>query len=221
MKILVSLGAVLALLQASAEQLWLGQGVSVRATESLRLGLHNTIYIVHGKHCYNEEVPSIRWAFSSNWTAVAGMTFAQTLAQTEGGRQHWIVADRATEHFSLDWHGRCGGWHFNDANCIYMYFREGERDWPVYRNVATVTAPKIPLMPCNPRPYLSQQVYLTGREKYSGLDRFSQFNTTVGMGMRPFECLNIAAYWQYRNRELQDGDWMQTRVAGLSATLLF
>ena len=221
MKMPFLLVAVLASLQASAEQLWLGQGVSVRATESLRLGFHNTIYVVHGKHCYNEEVPSIRWSFASNWTAVAGMTFAQALTQNEGGRHHWIIADRATEHFALDWHVQCGGWYFNDSNCIYTYFREGERDWPVYRNVATVTAPKIPLMPCSPRPYLSQQVYLTGRERYSGLDRFSQFHTTIGMGMRPFDCLYLAAYWQCRNIESQTEDWTQVRVAGLSATLLF
>ena len=54
-----------------------------------------------------------------------------------------------------------------------------------------------------------------------GLDRFSQFRTTAGLRLRPFDSLILAAYWQYRDIERKTGDWYQARVAGLSATLLF
>ena len=136
-------------------------------------------------------------------------------------RHHWALGPRPSENVALEWTGACGGWNFFDSNRIYMYFRKNERDWVVYRNIFTVTAPAIPGAPCKPRPYLTQQIYFTGREGYDGLDRFCQFRTTAGLRLRPFDCLFLAAYWQYRDIERKTGDWYQVRVAGLSATVLF
>lgn len=214
---------------AHAEQIWLTQGVSAHATDSLRLSLYNTIYMEHGEQFSNEVSPSFRWTFAANWSVGAGMTFAQSRRTskivTDDGEaiihHHWAMGPRPSENVALEWTGRYGGWNFFDSNRIYMYFRKEERDWIVYRNIFTVTAPAIPSAPCNPRPYLTQQVYFTGRDGYTGLDRFSQFRTTAGLRLRPLECLSLAAYWQYRDIERKTGEWYQVRVAGLSATLLF
>lgn len=100
-------------------------------------------------------------------------------------------------------------------------FSQGRARLGRYRNIFTVTAPAIPSAPWKPRPYLTQQIYFTGREGYGGLDRFSQFRTTAGLRLRPFECLALSAYWQYRDIESRSGDWTQRRIVGMSATLLF
>ena len=214
---------------ARAEQLWLTQGALVKATDSLRLSLYNTIYMEHGEQFSNEVSPGFRWAFATNWSVGAGMTFAQNRRSreevTDDGEtvihHHWAMGPRPSENIALEWTGRYGGWNFFDSNRIYMYFRKEERDWVVYRNIFSVTAPAIPNAPCNPRPYLTQHIYFTGRDGYDGLDRFSQFRTTAGLRLRPFDCLILAAYWQYRDIERKTGEWYQARVAGLSATLLF
>ncbi len=214
---------------AHAEQIWLTQGVSAHATDSLRLSLYNTIYMEHGEQFSNEVSPGFRWMFATNWSVGAGMTFAQNRKSceevTDDGEtvihHHWAMGPRPSENVALEWTGRYGGWNFFDSNRIYMYFRKDERDWVVYRNIFSVTAPAIPSAPCNPRPYLTQYIYFTGRDGYHGLDRFSQFRTTAGLRLRPFDCLILAAYWQYRDIEQKTGDWYQSRVAGLSATLLF
>ena len=58
-------------LPACAEQLWLTQGVSAHATESLRLSFFNTVYLEHGKQFSNEESLSFRLALTTNWSAGA------------------------------------------------------------------------------------------------------------------------------------------------------
>lgn len=213
--------ALLVALPAHAEKLWLTQGVSARATESLRCSFFNTLYIEHDGPYYNEESASFRWTFATNWSVGAGITFAQSHLEKEDGHDYWDFSKRPSKNIALDWTGKCGGWNFFDSNRVYTYFRKGERDWLVYRNLFTITAPAIPGAPWKSRPYLTQQAYFTGRESYNGLDRFSQFHTTVGLRLRPLECLSLAAYWQYRDIERKTGDWYQVRVAGLSATLLF
>ena len=221
--------AVLATLPLHAEQVWLTQGALFHATDSLRLSLYNTVYMEHGEQFSNEISPGFRWTFATNWSAGAGMTFAQNRRSreevTDDGEiivhHHWAMGPRPSENIALDWSRGIGGWNFFDSNRIYMYFRKNERDWVVYRNIFTVTAPAIPGAPCKPRPYLTQQIYFTGREGYDGLDRFCQFRTTAGLRLRPFDCLFLAAYWQYRDIERKTGDWYQVRVAGLSATVLF
>ena len=216
-------------LPAFAEQIWLTQGALFHATDTLRLSLYNTIYLEHGEQFYNEVSPAFRWAFAPNWSAGAGMTFPQSRRTsevvTDDGEtvihHHWAMGPRPSENVALEWTGKYGGWNFFDANSIYMYFRKDERDWIVYRNLFTVTAPAIPAVPCKPRPYLTQYVYFTGRDGYDGLDRFYQFRTTAGLRLRPLEILSLSAYWQYRDIERKTGDWYQVRAVGLSATLLF
>ena len=220
---------LLASLSLHAEQFWLTQGALFNATDSLRLSLYNTVYMEHGEQFSNEVAPGFRWQFAKNWSAGAGMTFTQNRRKseevTDDGEtvihHHWAMGSRPSENVALDWTGKCGNWNFFDSNRIYMYFRKDERDWAVYRNIFTVTAPAIPSAPCNPRPYLMQQVYFTGRDGYDGLDRFSQFRTTAGLRLRPLECLSLAAYWQYRDIEQKTGDWYQVRIVGVSATMMF
>lgn len=210
-----------ALLPAHAEQVWLTQGVSAHATESLKFSLYNTVYMEHGEQFSNEESPSFRWSFATNWSVGAGMSFSQNRREMEGGRHRWDCSNRPSENIALEWTGKCGGWSFFDSNRVYMYFRKGERDWAVYRNIFTVTAPALSDASCNPRPYLTQQIYFTGREGYDGFDRFSQFRTTAGLRLRPLKYLSLAAYWQYRDIESKTGDWTQVRIVGLSALVLF
>ena len=213
--------AALSSFSAYAEQIWLSQGVSAHATDSLRVSFYNTVYMEHGEVFANEESPAFRWLFATNWSVGCGITFSQSHRENEDGHYYWDFSSRPSENIALEWTGKCGGWNFFDSNRIYMYFRKGEHDWVVYRNIFSVTAPAIPGAPWKSRPYLTQQVYFTGREGYDGLDRFSQFRTTAGLRMRPLEWLSLAAYWQYRDIESKTGDWNQVRVAGVSATLLF
>ncbi len=213
--------ALLAALPARAEKVWLTQGVSARATESFRCSFFNTLYLQHDGAYYNEDSSSFRWTFATNWAVGAGITFAQSHRENEDGHRYWDVSNRPSENIAFDWTGKYGDWNFFDSNRVYTYFRKGERDWLVYRNLFTVTAPAIPDAPWKSRPYLTQQAYFTGRESYNGLDRFSQFHTTLGLRLRPLECLSLAAYWQYRDIERKTGDWYQVRVVGLSATVLF
>ncbi len=204
-----------------AEQVWLTQGVSAHATDSLQASFFNTIYMEHGEPFYNEVSTSVRWTFATNWSVGCGMTFPQSRQEDEDGRHHWDLSNRPSENVALDWTKRYGSWNFFDSNRVYLYFRKDERDWAVYRNIFTITAPAIPGAPWNSRPYLTQQVYFTGRRGYDGLDRFSQFRTTAGLRLRPLEFLSLSAYWQYRDIESKNGNWNQVRIVGLSATLLF
>ena len=43
----------------------------------------------------------------------------------------------------------------------------------------------------------------------------------VGIRFTPAEPLRVSAYWQYRDIEQPDGDWISFRIAGLSAALVF
>lgn len=208
-------------LPACAEQLWLTQGVSAHATESLRLSFFNTVYLEHGKQFSNEESLSFRLALTTNWSAGAGMSLSQNRRTREDGRHHWDCSNRPSENIVVDWAGRRGDWNFFDSHGVTLYFRKGERDWGIYRNIFTVTAPAIPRAPCNPRPYLTQHIYFTGRDGYDGLDRFYQFRTTAGLRLRPLDHLSLAAYWQYRDIQSRTGDRNQDYIAGLSATVLF
>ena len=199
--------AIFISLTARAEQIWLTQGVSAHATESFRVSFYNTVYMEHGEVFANEESPAFRWMFATNWSIGCGMTLSQSHRENEDGHYYWDFSSRPSENVALEWTGKYGDWNFFDSNRIYMYFRKGERDWVVYRNIFTATAPAIPSAPWKSRPYLTQQVYFTGREGYDGLDRFSQFRTTAGLRLRPLGCLSLAAYWQYRDIERKTGDW--------------
>ena len=159
---------------ASAEQVWLGRSVSVQATKSLKLSLSNTTYIEHEKHFANEEAANFRWTFAPGWAVGAGITFGQDRIE-----HHWDWSNRPTEHVAVDWRGEFGGWSLFDSNRFDLKFREGERDWVVYRQIATVTAPPVPRVPWTPRPYLSQQIYVSSRECFSGHDRFIQDRNAV------------------------------------------
>jgi hypothetical protein len=136
-------------------------------------------------------------------------------------RHHWDWSGRPTEYLALDWRGKAGDWRLFDSNRVYMYFREARRDWATYRNIATVTAPALPALPWEPRPYLTQQIYFTDKDGYDGLDRFSQFRWAPGLRLKPVECLFVSLYWQYRDIETKPGVWKSSRVAGLSASLVF
>lgn len=216
---------------AAAEQVWLGQSVSLPATEALRLSFSNTSYTEHGKHFANEEAASFRHALApeSGWSAGAGITFGQDrvelVAENPGGgpksRKRWVWSSRPTEHVSLDWTGGCGGWTFFHACHFDLYFRKGERDWPLYRDIATVTAPPVPGLPWLPRPYFTEQIYFSGRECFAGPDRFNQFRVGAGFRLRPHEHMALSLYWQYRDIEQADREWESFRVAGVSAALLF
>ena len=231
----LALSALLAVAAAAAkgEQLWLSQGASVHATDALRFTLSNTMYTEHGEHFANEIAPSFRFRFSPNWSAGGGMTFAQNRVEREvpvdgAGedaapivRHHWDWSGRPSEHVALDWSAKAGGWSVLDSNRVYLYFREGERDWAVYRNIFTVTAPPLPGIPWTPRPYFTQQLYFSGRHCYAGLDRFSQFRTIVGLRARPLDHLQLSGYWQFRDIENTSRHWNQVRIVGFSANLLF
>ena len=224
---------------SSAEQLWLSQGIGFHATDALRFNFSNTVYIEHGRTFADEEAGSLRWAFAEHWAAGGGASISQDRVDTRrtdpeetsseseddapkpSGHRHWDCSGRPTEHLALDWSHEAGGWNFLDSNRLYFYFREGERDWTVYRNIATVTAPPVPDIPWKPRPYLTQFVYVTDRDGYGGSDRFSQFRWVAGLRARPYEHLSLAVYWQYRDIETTPGDWTSFRIAGLSANLLF
>lgn len=201
---------------ASTEQVWLGQSVSVPATESLRLSLSNTTYIEHGEHFANEEAANFRWTFVPSWAVGAGITFGQDRIE-----HRWDWANRPTEHVAVDWRGEVGGWSLFDSNRFDLKFREGERDWVVYRQIATVTAPAVTCLPWTPSPYLSQQIYVSSRECFSGHDRFSQFRWSLGVRLTPVEPLHVSAYWQYRDIKEPEGGWTSFRIAGLSAALVF
>lgn len=225
----------------AAEQIWLSQGVSAQATDSLRFTFSNTAYIEHREHFSNEEAGSFRWTFAEHWAAGAGASISQDHVETgtanleeapsddeddssaipSGGHRRWDCSGRPTEHVALDWFHEVGGWHFLNSNRLYFYFREGERDWAVYRNIATVTAPAIPNIPWSPRLYLTQFIYVTDRDGYSGLDRINQFRWVAGLRVLPCEHFALTAYWQFRDIETSPDEWIRIRIVGLSANLLF
>lgn len=223
---------------ARAEQAWFSQIVSAEAAPKLRVTLSNTVYTEHGEHFANEEGANFRYSFAPGWSAGAGVCYGQDRvlrgadadgadapadAKTgpDGARHHWVFHHRPTEHVSVDWRGSFGGWDLADANRFDLYFRKGERDWPLYRNIASLFAPAVQSLPWEPRPYLTQQIYFTGREGLSGPDRFCQFRWGAGLRVRPAENLFVSAYWQYRDIESDDGRWNSFRVAGLSTSLTF
>ena len=220
---------VIGALPCPAEQLWLGRSMSVHATEALRITISNTAYIEHEKHFANEEAASFRWRFADNWSAGAGITFSQdrgdsapTDPDSPASHRHgWNWSARPTEHISFDWLATYGDWTLSNAQRFDLKFREGERDWVVYRNIGSVTAPPIPRLPWSPRPFLTQQIYISSRECFTGLDRFSQFRWGAGIRLAPLENLRVSAYWQYRDIEQPAGDWTSFRIAGLSAALVF
>ncbi|MBR0056765.1 MAG: hypothetical protein IJP66_05495 [Kiritimatiellae bacterium] len=213
----------------TAKQVWFSQGATIHASERLRFGLSNTIYVEHGEHFCDEEAGYFRWTFLDRWAAGAGASCSQDRVERESVnedglpvvRHHWDWSGRPTEHLALDWSASAGDWRFLDSNRIYLYFRENERDWAVYRNIATVTAPPVPRLPWTPRPYFTQFIYFTGRDGYDGSDRFCEFRWISGMSVRPLERLSLAAYWQYRDIETTPGEWTQVHIAGFSAHLLF
>ena len=217
--------------RASTDQVWYGQSISLPASETLRLRFSNTDYVEGGKHFANEEAASFRWNFSPSWDAGAGVTFSQTLiddgvvpddeGSSSSGRRHWDVSDRPSEHFAVDWRSDFGRWTLADTSRFDLKFRKGERDWTVYRQIATVTAPALPHLPWMPRPYLSQQIYVSGRQCFTGLDRFSQFRWTLGLRMAPSDMLRLSVYCQYRDIERPNGQWDSFRIVGLTANLVF
>lgn len=233
--------ALVLALPCAAEQLWLTQGVGVQTSDAVRFAFSNTVYVEHGHAFSDEEAGSFRWAFAEHWAVGGGASVSQNRVETRGadpeesasggedgsfgtesgGHRHWDCGGRPTEHLALDWSREAGGWNFLDSNRLYFHFRPGERDWIVYRNIATVTAPPVPDIPWKPRPYLTQFVYVTDRDGYGGADRFSEFRWVAGLSARPAEHLSLAAYWQYRDIESPPGDWTSIRIAGLSAQLLF
>lgn len=212
-----------------AKQVWLSQGVSVRASEKFRLGFSNTMYIEHGEYFSDEEAGYFRWTLSDRWAVGGGASYSQDRVKRESlnedglpvSRHHWDWSGRPTEHVALDWSASAGNWKFLDSNRIYLYFREGERDWAVYRNIATVTAPPVPRLPWTPRPYFTQFIYFSGRDGYNGTDRFCEFRWISGVAVLPLERLSLAAYWQYRDIETEPGEWTQFHIAGFSARLMF
>lgn len=225
----LALAAAIAAVSARAEQLWLSQSVSLPATEAMRLAFSNTTYTEHEEHFANEEAASFRYALAPCWSAGGGITFGQDrverIAEESGDREktrkRWVWSSRPSENVSLDWCGTYGGWTIFDAQRFDLYFRKGERDWPLYRNIGSVTAPPVPGLPWKPRPYVTQQIYFTAREGYGGLDRFCQFRWGVGVRTAPIENLSLSAYWQYRDIEEKAGEWVSYRVVGLSAALSF
>ena len=227
-----------------AEQVWFTQGVSVSAAERLRLNFSNTCYTEHGEHFANEEAANFRWRFADGWSIGPGVTFSQDHVvkgkpplsnaddeenggegeveeEAGGGRHHWRFSKRPTENLAVVWLGSSGGWDFSVTSRFDFYFREGMRDWIQYRNIAGVTAPAVAGIPWSPRPYIAQQVYFTGRDGYSGWERFSQFRWFAGLRLRPSETLFLSAAWQYRQIETAPDDWLSVRVVGISANLVF
>lgn len=198
----------------AAEQAWFGQAVAVRPAEGLRLNFSNTTYTEHEKHFANEEAASFRQTLTEGWSAGAGITWGQD--KIDGT---WHGSGRPTEHVSFDWTGAFGGWTVFDAQRFDLKFREGERDWVVYRNIGSVTAPPLPDLPWSPRPYATEQFYVSSRECYAGHDRFCQLRLGGGVRLHPDERLSLSVYWQYRDIERPDGSWDQFRVAGISALL--
>ena len=199
------------------------------AAEPLRLTFSNTDYFRNGEHFSNEEAFSFRWTIADGWSAGSGIIFAQNLVKrtttdddgAELVRHHWDWSGRPTEYVALDWRGKAGDWRLFNSNRVYMYFREGRRDWVTYRNIATVTAPALPWLPWDPRPYLTQQIYFTDKEGFDGLDRFCQFRWAPGMRLKPVDCLYVSLYWQYREIETKPGKWHPSTVAGLAFSLYF
>ena len=225
----LALAAALAAFCARGEQLWLSQSVSLPATEALRLSFSNTVYMEHGEHFANEEAAGFRHALAPGWSAGGGITFGQDRVERiteesgdgEKRRKRWVWSKRPSENLALDWCGTYGGWTVFDGQRFDLYFRRGERDWPLYRNIGSVTAPPVPGLPWNPRPYVTQQIYFTAREGYAGLDRFCQFRWGAGVRTAPLENLAVSVYWQYRDIEDKTGEWVSYRVAGVSAALAF
>ena len=43
----------------------------------------------------------------------------------------------------------------------------------------------------------------------------------AGLRARPLKHFSLAVYWQYRDIELPDGEWVQFRIIGISAALAF
>lgn len=215
--------------QASSDQVWLSQGAAVNATDTLRFSFSNTIYMEHGEHFANEEAFSARWKVADHWAVGGGASHSQDRVLKERGNppddvslhHHWDWSGRATEHLAVDWFCSVGNWNLQDAHRIYMYFRSGERDWAVYRNIVTVTAPPVPYLPWSPRPYFTQFLYVSSRDCYDGLDRFSQFRSIAGMKMKPLDGLLLSTYWQYRDIEEPSRDWVHVRIFGISASLDF
>lgn len=221
--------AVAIVATAAEEQVWLSQGVTVLVTDSARFTLSNTMYLEHGEYFCDEEAFSARWKLSERWAVGGGASYSQDRVERVRGeppddvyiRHHWDWSGRPTEHLALDWSYPVGDWIFMDSHRIYMYFREDERDWAVYRNIATVTAPPVPHLPWSPRPYFTQFIYFSGRDCYDGHDRFSQFRSVIGMSVTPLEHLSLSAYWQYRDIETPSCDWVQFRIVGFYAKLVF
>ncbi len=208
---------VLALFRpAAAEQLWLTQSVSYSVTNTFRVNFSNTAYTEHERHFSNEEAVSFRCPVATGWSAGGGITWSQDKAE-----KTWRKSGRPTENVSIDYFTLRGGWSLYDANRLDLKFREGERDWVVYRNIGSLTAPPVLRRPWSPRPYLTEQFYFSARECFTGLDRFCQFRFGGGVRLNPAERFFLSVYWQYRDIERVDGDWFQQRVAGVSASLVF
>lgn len=91
----------------------------------------------------------------------------------------------------------------------------------LYRNIGSLTAPPVPGVSWMLRPYLSEQIYLTSRECFTGFDRFCQLRLGGGVRLQPAENLTAFVYWQYRDIERPDGEWKQFHVAGMSLALAF
>ncbi len=216
LRVLCVLGVAMIAPAALAEQVWYGQSAAVQATDALRLLFSNTTYTEHGDHFANEEAVSFRHRVSEHWLVGAGITWGQNkIGKT------WHHADRPTEHVSFDGIWTLGGWTVFDAQHFNLYFREGERDWVLYRNIGSLTAPPVPEVPWMPRPYLSEQIYLASRECFTGFDRFCQLRLGGGVRLQPAENLTMFVYWQYRDIERPDGEWKQFRIAGMSLALAF
>ena len=227
---LVAVALAVSAMTTRGEQVWFTQGVSVPVVEGLRSNFSNTCYTEHGKHFANEEALNFRWRFADSWSIGPGVTFSQDHVMTDasggeeemrGGRHRWRCSKRPTENLSVVWTGGAGEFDFSLTSRFDFYFREGERDWVQYRNIASVTVPPVPGMPWTPRPYAMQQVYFTGREGYDGLGRFCQFRWFAGLRLRPTETLSLSAAWQYRQIETSPDEWHSFRVVGISAKLIF
>lgn len=206
----------------AANQVWLTQGASARASDSLRLGFYNSLYTEHARHNSNEDGIWLNWNFSDNWSLGAGMTHSQyKYKDRESGLRHWKLSNRPSETASLRWRASARGVDFLDSNVFEFFFRADKPDWLVYKNLFTVTAPAVPGVPWKPRPYGTQCIYVSGEEKFDGMEHFSQFHYIAGFSLRPANCLLLALYWQYRRIEKNPDDWTNLRITGLSTTLLF
>ena len=207
----------------AANQVWLTQGVSACASDSLRLGFYNSLYTEHARHNANEDGGWLNWKFSGNWSLGAGITHLQyKYEDEESGLRHWKLSSRPYERASLNWRASsAGGFDFLDSNVVEFFFRKDTPDWMVYKNLFTVTAPAVPGVPWKPRPYGTQCIYVSGEDKFDGMEHFSQFHYIAGLSLRPADCLLMTLWWQYRRIETNPDEWTNLRIIGLSTTLLF